>query len=449
MGEHVFRFLYPHQAMMLSLFDGQRDLPDIIEAVAHLFTIDLKAASREVEILLDLPLNRKKTVRSLIVDASTVDVNKRRIYDPYNFIVPEEHIDMSDIRCKIPCSLIVLPTMRCFTDCIYCYADREGMHRPELTLDVYSRLLSEAKACGIETVEISGGDLFCRNDAFALIECTLSEGMYLTIPTKYPLSEDDAHRLARMGLSTIQVSIDALSPPLIDTMVSRQGYGKKILKTIDYLGEAGIQVRTNSVLTPYNIKNAVQLARYLAQKQHVFKCTFTPYGKSLYCHNDSLFCSPDDFIEFEKELSQIRDEFPHKALYFSGTPPDPYYGDEKEKTSAFWERAFCTANRRGIVVLPNGKVTICEELYFHEYFIIGDITSQTLLEVWNSPRALELAYPDQSLIPDGSCKDCPDFSRCHENLGRCVRDTIKAYGCNNPHWPDPRCPRAPVGNRMV
>lgn len=109
-------------------------------------------------------------------------------------------------------------------------------------------------------------------------------------------------------------------------------------------------------------------------------------------------------------------------------PSDPYCGDEKEKTSAFWERAFCTANRRGVVVLPNGKVTICEELYFHEYFIIGDITNQTLIEVWNSPRALELAYPDQALIPDGPCKDCPDFSHCHKDLGRCVKPPMKELG---------------------
>jgi radical SAM protein with 4Fe4S-binding SPASM domain len=181
---------------------------------------------------------------------------------------------------------------------------------------------------------------------------------------------------------------------------------------------------------------------------HTMRCAFTPYGRSLYRHRDDLFCSPHDLEDFEKELNQIRAEFPHKSLSLSGVYPDPYSGSEDERSSFFWKRAFCTANQRGAVVLPNGKVTICEELHFHEAFIIGDITEHTLMEVWNSPRALELAHPDQSAVPDGPCRDCPDFSRCHEGLGRCFRDTLKAYGYEKPYWPDPRCPRAPVGNRL-
>ncbi|MBU7045611.1 MAG: radical SAM protein [Theionarchaea archaeon] len=445
----VFQILPPHYAMILSLLDGQRSLPDVEGDVARMFRLDSDAASKEVESLLNHPLNTGQTIRSFVVDASTIDLKAARIYDPYDFIMPAEYIDMSDTRCKMPCSLIVLPTMRCFTSCIYCYADRERMQgQQDFDMNFYHQLLKEAKACGIETVEISGGDLFCREDAFDLIQSTLSEGMYPTIPTKYPLSRKDVDNLADMGLSTIQISIDAHSPDIIDKMTGRPGYGRRILKTLDYLGEAGIRVRTNSVLTPYNIQDAVKLAYHLAHMPHVFKCNFTPYGRSLYRHSDTLFCSPDSLNEFARELAIIKDEFPRKPLFFSGAPLDPYSADEEKKASTFWERALCTANRRGVVVLPNGKVTICEELYFHEHFIIGDLTKNTLMEVWESPRALELAHPDQSAVIDGQCSNCPDFRRCHEERGRCFRDTLKAYGYNKPHWPDPRCPRASMGNRM-
>ncbi|KYK28571.1 MAG: hypothetical protein AYK19_20745 [Theionarchaea archaeon DG-70-1] len=446
----IFRFLYPQHAVMLSLFDGQRDLFEIKEAVAYLFNMDSHTASEGVEILLDLPVNMEKTIRSLIGDASTINPKKARVYNPNSFIVPSDKVDMSDIRCKKPCSLLVLPTMRCVTSCIYCYANREGFQeQPEFGLPLYKRLLREAKECGIETIEFSGGDLFCREDAFDFIECTLAEGMYLNIPTKYPLSRDHVNRLAAMGLSTIQISVDAFSPAIIDKMVARSGYGKKILKTLNFLGEAGIQVRTNTVLTPCNIKDAATLARHLAQMPHTLKSNFTPYGRSLYRHHDDLFCSSNDLHEFETELNKIKEEFPHKNLFMSGSAVDPYSGDADQRASAFWERAMCTANRRGVVVLPNGKVTICEELYLHEEFIIGDLTNQTLMEVWNSPKALELAHPNQSAVPDGPCKGCSDFYRCHEERGRCYRETLKAYGYDKSHWPDPRCPRAPVGNRMA
>ena len=92
---------------------------------------------------------------------------------------------------------------------------------------------------------------------------------------------------------------------------------------------------------------------------------------------------------------------------------------------------------------------ICEELYSHESFIIEDLNRQTLREVWNFPRALELAFPEKAMVTDGACRDCPDFGRCHKGLGRCFRDAPKAYGTDRPYWPDPRCPRAPAGNRMA
>ncbi len=450
-NDTAFRFLYPQQAVMLSLFDGKRDLNEIEKIVAFLFNLDLELASKEIESLLALHVNREQTIGSLIVDMSRIDPEKARIYDPKDFIISAGSIDMTDTRCKYPCSLIVLPTMRCFTSCRYCYADREGAKGlEEFSLFLFERLLRDANECGIEAVDFSGGDLFCRDDAFDLIRLTFQNKLYPNIPTKYPLSKGQVEQLAEMGLSTIQISIDALDADIIDNLVAtKAGYGRKILQTIDYLGEANIKVRTNTVLTPYNVKDAIRLARYLAELPQVFKAHFTCYGRSLYRHEDKMFCHLEDITEFESELNEIKKEFPDKAIIFSGLPGDPYSGDKEKRASAFWDRAFCTANRRGVVVLPDGRVTICEELYFHPDFIIGDLNKHSLLEIWNSPRALKLAHPDQSEVHDGPCRDCSDFHICHEGLGRCIRDALKAYGCDRGHWPDPRCPRAPVGNRMA
>lgn len=445
----AFCFLYPQQALVLCLFDGKRDKLTILKEVAYLFGLDIEGASRFVEALLAIPVNPEQTVGSFIVDISRVDPNKVRFYDPVDFIVPAEKVDMDNVRCNTPYSITILPTMRCVASCCYCYADRESFrYRREFDLLLFKRLLKEIEAFGIESIQFSGGDLFCRRDAFDIIECTLSAGIYPNIPTKFPLTQNQARRLARIGLSTIQVSIDALNPEIIDALVSLSGYGKKIVKTIDDLGEEGIRVRTNTVLTPYNIKDAVNLAEYLAQKPHVFKCSFGCYYRSLYYHRDDLFCSPSDIHEFEIAFNKIRNMFPQKAMFFSGAPFDPHLKNEAERVSIFMKRAACTIAKRGVIVLPDARVTVCEELYGNEDFVIGDLTTQTLTEIWNSPKALRFVRPNQKEIPDGPCKDCSDFHQCTEGLGRCIRDVLKAYGKDRSHWPDPRCPRAPEGNRL-
>ena len=57
----------------------------------------------------------------------------------------------------------------------------------------------------------------------------------------------------------------------------------------------------------------------------------------------------------------------------------------------FEGRAKCTANLEGFVVLPDGTVTICEELYWNKNFIIGNIARDSIMQIWNSSKALKLS----------------------------------------------------------
>ncbi len=445
-GDEVFRHLFPQQAIILSLFDGTRDIRDIRKRVSFLFNLSDEQAAEQIEALISLPVNDNDVIGSLLKETTGSNLQSIRSYDPGMFVVRADEIDMRDIRCKAPTSVLILPTMQCVTSCIYCYADTGGMQgRKQFGLDLFKRLLKDLKQCAIETVEFSGGDFFCRADAFELLETTFNEGLYPSIPTKMPLTREAAVRLRSMGLKTIQISIDAVNPVIIDKLMQRNGYGQKILNSLDDLGEAGIKVRTNTVLTPRNIHDVPALIRFLAERPFVFKINITCYGRSLYRHNDALFIGKDALRKFEDQLNEIKTSFPHKRIIFNGANADYYAGSEKEKLERFGQRALCTANRRSVVVLPDGQVTVCEELYFHPDFIIGDLNQNSLMEIWNSAKALELAYPSQEQIPDGSCKDCRDYRQCHDHLGRCYREALKAYGYDKPHWPDPRCPHAPRG----
>ena len=50
----------------------------------------------------------------------------------------------------------------------------------------------------------------------------------------------------------------------------------------------------------------------------------------------------------------------------------------------------CGILENRLFVLPDGKVTLCEQLYWHPQFILGDLKEQTLAEIWQSPRAKAL-----------------------------------------------------------
>ena len=79
-------------------------------------------------------------------------------------------------------------------------------------------------------------------------------------------------------------------------------------------------------------------------------------------------------------------------------------------------------------------------MYWNPRFIIGDLQKQTIQEVWNSPRALELAFPKKENFRNESfCKKCSIFAECYEYHNKCYADVLKAYGDENWDFPDPRC----------
>jgi radical SAM protein with 4Fe4S-binding SPASM domain len=230
-------------------------------------------------------------------------------------------------------------------------------------------------------------------------------------------------------------------------MVGLPGYHEKAFRLMENLRHAGMKVRVNTVVTPLNLPTLPALIDDLGEMGHVTRVTLSPYARSLFCHRDELFVELEQLDRLRPTLEELRERWPEMTIVLGATalarPEDP------EAQRRLWaNRSLCTANRHGFVILPDGRVTVCEELYDHPAFLIGDLKTQSVMEMWRSPEALGLAYPDPAAVPDGACAGCSDFEACQTGRGRCWRDVLKTWGPERPHWPDPRCPRAPEGIRL-
>ena len=270
--------------------------------------------------------------------------------------------------------------------------------------------------------------------------------MVADIPTKIGLGASKARLLKDIGVTTVQFSFDCVEPETINFMVGVEDYHRKAFRALENLRCAGLKVRINAVLTPYNADVAA-LVRYAGELGNVIQLTISPYGRSLFKHDDRLFVN-DTILERVKEtVASLSPCYPHMRINVGGAGSPPPEDPEQRKL-AWSGRAFCTANRHSFVILPDGRVTVCEELYDHPAFIIGDLRKQTVMEMWNSAEAKALLHPDQSKIPDGPCAECNESDLCNGTRGRCWRDVIKSYGLAKYYYPDPRCSKAPIGRRL-
>ena len=246
-----------------------------------------------------------------------------------------------------------------------------------------------------------------------------------------------------MGLETIQLSIDSPVAEIADFLTGSKGYFGQIVKTMDRLLKKGIKVTTNTVVTPYNLRGLPRLILFLIEKG-LTAIHLSRYARSIYRHRDDLFLGREDIDWLADRVEEIKDKHPRCNLQFSKIAGE--FDDEGEKLRRHLSRPPCPAGRSSFVILPDGKVILCEQLPSISDFVVGDLNKQTIQEVWDSSALQDLLYPGKQSFKDAECGGCHEFDRCILQLGRCIRETFKAYG--NIYSVDPNCPKASAPLRL-
>lgn len=381
----VLRLLHPGDAVLLSLFNGDRTVQDVGRLWAELADKPPTAAASDVDRLLDLYDEEGALVE---VD----DRNRRMIrnYDPMDFVMPASRVNLTETRFRKPYTVSFMPTLYCPQRCVYCRAKTSP--RPEDDLIPLGRLqeiFAELRGLGVEVIQLTGGDPFARRDIFDVLESIFEEGMVPDIPTKLGLTYYEALRLKDMGVKLVQVSLDTTDPTVLDRMVGVKGYHHRVFRMFDNLRRAGLGVRVHTVLTPMNVPTIGRLIDALGGLGNVSGLNIAPHGRSLFCHRGELALSREDRALVEQQVRDREPLYPMLKITLDG------------------EKSVCVANRHGFAILPDGRAAACEGLYDDPGFVIGDLRKQSVMEMWTSPRALALrGVEGEPGVAASACRSC-------------------------------------------
>ncbi|GHT16998.1 hypothetical protein FACS1894189_2090 [Planctomycetales bacterium] len=226
----------------------------------------------------------------------------------------------------------------------------------------------------------------------------------------------------------LQFSIDTDDNEIAESLVGVRDYPKSIFSSIENAISAGFNVAAKSVITPYNLKTIPSLYREL-RKRGVKKIRLAVYSRSGYHHSDDLFLSQENFDWLNNEVEKLNAEFTDdKVILQNGQPglerPSP------ESLKASWpNRNSCTAGRVNMMICADGKVIPCEQMPETEEYFCGDVTNQSILEVWNGDKLRNMTYgmPREKFVGQ-PCYDCLDRKECHEIMGYCIRDLAVHHG---------------------
>ena len=389
--------------------------------------------------------------KNFIVECSG-EKTRNDIQAPETFAIPKRNWVFDRMRTRIPTQITMMLTNRCATDCIYCYADKTHGDYTPLPTGRWLELIHEAHGFGALSIDLSGGEVFLHPDVETILKTLHQLGYHPYLSTKIPLKEEKIIRLKEAGMTGLQLSIDCWDAGLMGRMLQvPETYQEQMEQTLKLLEKHGIDVKVKSVITRHNDRpeQVERLIRHLTGHHNISSISVAPAEYSLYKGEQGFLdfrTNTDQWKEVEAVVNNLAEQYNDTCEISCQTPQDKneFCANVEEKAKSFHTRTRCTGNINMLYVLPDGQVTICEELYWNPRFIIGDVRKQSLMEIWGSKKALGLYDLSQETFRKTSaCSICPQFDQCHQKSGVCWKMVIEAYGDEYWDLPDPRCPYAP------
>ncbi len=437
--------------MMLSFFSEPTTLEKACADISSFLSIDTETVASFINSLLtteqaihtDFANHQNDFPVNLIIEEKD-ETFPRVKYTPEEFAFTELDFN-SPRRYVAPMSVVFMPNNNCYTRCIYCYADTTPKDKL-LSLDEISRFVKEAKDIGVRDFLITGGDIFMYRYWKELLDM-LEETGFLPdlISTKKPLSTEEIKQFAKYHIR-LQLSLDSMDEEIASKVLHvKPNYVEQMKTSIRQIEEEGIRYQIATVLTNINdsLENLNDMYDYFSQLEHLERWELRIAFKSLYSKSnfDEIKSSRSNIQAIGKWIDEHKAGFPCEILW---SPDDDAKYHKTKGGSQYFEENLCSANISNMVILPDGQVTVCEQLYWNENFIIGNVKDHSLKEIWTSDKAIGLwKRKQESISTDSPCSTCKIFEKCFTASNRCYADIMKAYGTENYDYPDPRCYWAP------
>jgi radical SAM protein with 4Fe4S-binding SPASM domain len=334
-------------------------------------------------------------------------------------------------------------TRYCNRRCKYCcVAARHAQEAPdaELSLHRVREIFSEGADIGVRGVALSGGEPFIRPDMVEIIELLLRLRYEVDVDTKFALSDVQIGRLADAGLPVIHVSLDSPNADTANYLVGDDTFFQNVTRSIRSLIGHGIHVTITSVLTERNVRELPLLVAFLADMgvgQLTLNTFSRYYGQCRYVKAFELSAESKAWLREIVPALQESYDGRLKLIYDRNFNPEAATcNTEPAAESSPTLSLNCDQGIRILRMLPDGRVSRCDQWWHEEDVVFGDLRRQSIYEAWSSPELAEMIHPPRERFRGTACESCGLFDACN-STGRCIFSSHEAHG--TVYAPDSHC----------
>jgi radical SAM protein with 4Fe4S-binding SPASM domain len=444
-------FMHPHIALFLKFFNGQNVLKDVVNSISEEFDLTTEEVLNSINPFINNnetfyyhinDINSDFPIPKNCIIENNLNLKRKNILEniDINYII--QNFSNKSKRCNIPNEMSIMLNSNCYTNCIYCYVDKKKEIQKYIPLERIIEIIDEAKSLHFRDCQVMGGDLFSYQNWYEVLKHLKKNGYSPYISTKHPLDENIVSKLSDLQIDQIQISLDSTNIESLKQILKVDDmYFNKINYSLNLLKQYNINFCVKSVITKYNdnIEEISNLINYLLKFSNFVDISIAPGEYNRFSNFNAFRTSLEKFQKISDFINDLNND---KVKVQECMQPIDSSITYETKKRRFERRAACSGNLSTFLILPDGKVTLCEQTYWNNNLILGDINKNSILQVWNSEKAKTLwNISKNELNEDNPCKTCDEFETCRRGRGVCWRMAMVHYGEEKYNYPPPECPK--------
>ncbi len=330
---------------------------------------------------------------------------------------------------SLPYALTAELTHRCPLHCPYCSNPIELKKREsELTTEEWLIVLEQAADLGAAQVHFTGGEPLLRPDLEQLIRRARELGFFVNLITSgVGLTEERVRRLSEVGVDSIQLSLQAATPELADSIAGFKAFEAK-RQAAKRILESGLALNMNVVLHRANLHQIEEIIELCvawgAQRLELANAQY--YGWALR-NVDQLLPLKVQLKEAEAAYVRASERF-GKQIELIWIVPD-YYEDYPKPCMGGWGNI-------SLSVAPDGQVLPCVASSEIRSMSFENVRERDLAWIWKDSPSFN-AFRGQDWMPE-PCRSC---ERRELDYGGCRCQAFLLTG--DARATDPVCVRSP------
>lgn len=372
-------------------------------------------------------------------------LNEKYIYEMENK-KPEKsshnYINISDA----PESFDISVTRKCNLHCKYCFYDDDMKNRKDLPLEEWLLFFNELGKLAVQSITLSGGELFVRKDIWKMIDSIIENKMRYSILSNGTLIDERTIENFQTGkrfkrLNSIQVSIDGSCAEIHDKSRDRGSF-EKAIKGLKLLKENNFPVTVRTTIDRYNVNDLDNIARLLLEDIGLPSFSTNdamPMGAGCFNQEEITLTSRQQYQAILK-LAELQKKYKGRIQAQAG-PLAKWHGYREMEESlrqgkplnprmGYLTACGCVFSK--LAVHHDGTITPCNMLADLE---LGRINKDSIVDIWNNHTLLK-KLKDRRAIPMSEVKGCEDCiwqNYCNGSCPGLAYELTGDFNRANPH----------------